>query len=349
MLQVERSRAGRRRQCAADTRRQSGYEDGRYCGSFTVVQDSDEELTLPSATAWETAVLPVLSEAEAAARARELGREVVLHRGRWWMRVVPGFYQPVHLLARLRPDEATRPTLKCWGLRASLAPDFAASANGSIPVHVLPDPRGYDIGRLAPSQRRKLRKHAAEFDIVALDRPDILLEQGYLIMREAHARNARVPLPERRQFERWAVSYFSPRRGLVLAALRHDRLLAFNTNSAVDGVAYGDTAYANAEGRRYALTTCLFHAFATVVSRCPSVDTLVDGLYARENHGLCHFKHALGLRVAHLPAQVWFARPAASLLRYARPHAYYRLTGRGLGPKEQRHLACRPRHPGGTS
>src|SRR3954447_12862449 len=110
---------------------------------------------------------------------RELGREVVLHRGRWWVRVVPGFYQPVHLLARMRPDEATRPTLRCWGLRASLAPEFAASANGSIPAHVLPDPRGYDAGRLAPSQRRKLRKHLPEFDLVALDRPDILLEQGY--------------------------------------------------------------------------------------------------------------------------------------------------------------------------
>src|SRR4051794_13120288 len=102
---------------------------------------------------------------------RELGREVVLHRGRWWVRVVPGFYQPVHLLARMRPDEATRPTLRCWGLRASLAPESAASANGSIPAHVLPDPRGYDAGRLAPSQRRKLRKHLPEFDLVALDRP----------------------------------------------------------------------------------------------------------------------------------------------------------------------------------
>ena len=205
---------------------------------------------------------------------RELGREVVLHRGRWWVRVVPGFYQPVHLLARMRPDEATRPTLRCWGLRASLAPESAASANGSIPAHVLPDPRSYDAGRLAPSQRRKLRKHLPEFDVVALDRPDILLEQGYPIMREAHARNRRVPLPGRRQFERWVASYFSPRRGLVLAAFRHGRLLAFNTNSAVDGVAYGDTAYANAEGRRYALTTGLFHAFATVVSRSAQASIL---------------------------------------------------------------------------
>ena len=65
---------------------------------------------------------------------------------------------------------------------------------------------------------------------MALDRPDILLEQGYPIMREAHARNRRVPLPGPRQFERWVASYFSPRRGLVLAALRHNRLLAFNTN-----------------------------------------------------------------------------------------------------------------------
>ena len=82
------------------------------------------------------------------------------------------------------------------------------------------------------------------------------------------------------------------------------------------------------------------------MSRSAGIDTLVDGLYARENRGLCHFKHALGLRVAHLPAQVWFARPAASLLRYAVPHAYYRLTGRGLALKEQPYLACWPRHPG---
>ena len=178
---------------------------------------------------------------------------------------------------------------------------------------------------------------------MALDRPDILLEQGYPIMREAHARNRRVPLPGPRQFERWVAS--DSRRGAAWSS-RPCATTACSPSTPTPPSTASPTAIRptpTPQGRRYALTTGLFHAFATVVSHSPGVETLVDGLYARENRGLCHFKHVLGLRVAHLPAQVWFARPAASLLRYAVPHAYYRLTGRGLALKEQPYLACWPR------
>jgi hypothetical protein len=278
---------------------------------------------------WADAALPVLSEEAMAAREREQGREVVAHGGRWWLQTAPGFYQPVCLMTPLRAEQATRPTALCWGFRAALAPEDAGRADAALTVHTLPDLGRYGPASLAPGQRRRVAKALREFDVVALDSPDLLLEQGYALVAEAHARNPGVPMPSRPRFERWAASYFAPRRGLVLAALRHGRLLAFNTQSAVEGVVYGETAYAGAEGRRHGLCACLFHAAATIASRTPGVHTLVDGQHARENQGLCDFKRSLGLELARVPALVWLAPVAGPLLRRVRPHAHYRLTGRG--------------------
>lgn len=278
---------------------------------------------------WEQASLPVLGEDEAAARDRELGRTVVEHRGRWWIRLAGGFYQPVALLAELDEAEATRPTPWCWGFRARLRPDAEARVNAAMPAHVLPNLRHHDLSRLAKSQRRRVRRALDEFEVVALRSPRLLLEQGHAVAMEARERNPDVPLPERAAFERWARSFFAPRRGLVLAALREGRLLAFNTNYAVGDVLYGDAVYAGREGQRHALAACLYHAAAIVAARRPELRTLVDGWHVRERPSLCEHKAALGLELVRLPTRAWFAPGVETLVRRLRPHGYYRLTGRG--------------------
>ena len=49
-------------------------------------------------------VVPVVGEAEKAQMLRRDGRRVVVHRGRWWAQTRPGFFQPVHALARLSEE-----------------------------------------------------------------------------------------------------------------------------------------------------------------------------------------------------------------------------------------------------
>ena len=75
------------------------------------------------------AMFKALTEAELAERRREDGARVIQHGGHYWEQVgAPGFYEPVHLLARLTPEEATAPTPLSWGYRAALRAEAAGAA-----------------------------------------------------------------------------------------------------------------------------------------------------------------------------------------------------------------------------
>jgi hypothetical protein len=280
---------------------------------------------IPIAQSWQDAVLPRQTEAGAAAWLREQGRVVVEHKGRYWVTVVPGFYQAVHLLARFRADEATCPSPWSWGFRARLAPEEAAAANATVSVHLLPDLAGYCAARLSSERRRKLRKGLSELDVVALRAPDILLEQGYGVALEAKGFSPGLRLAGPAAFRRWIMSYFAPERGLIVAGLEGGRLLGFCTNFAIDGTAYQDMLYVGAEGRRRHLALCLFHCSASIAGRDASVGELMNGLHMRERPGVSAFKRGLGLEVVCLPTRVWIAPLFKPLLRRSHPEAYRRL------------------------
>ena len=93
------------------------------------------------------AVVRPWSEEALADQLREKGRTVRLAHGRFWQALKPGFYGPMHWLARLTPDQARRPG-PCWGFLARLDDDFVDQANASIPVHVIPDLDAYGFESL---------------------------------------------------------------------------------------------------------------------------------------------------------------------------------------------------------
>ena len=57
---------------------------------------------------WRDARLAMMTEAGVAEWLASDGVRVVEHRGRHWQEVVPGFFQPVHYLARFDADSARR-------------------------------------------------------------------------------------------------------------------------------------------------------------------------------------------------------------------------------------------------
>jgi hypothetical protein len=278
---------------------------------------------------WGDASLPVLSEAECGEWYKARGRRVVEHRGRLWVESRRYFFQPVHHLAKLSAHEATRPARSCLGFRARLAEDAWEWANGSLPAHTFPDPQSYDLGRLRQTPRRQVRQGLRAVDVVALEIPDLILDQGYAVAAEAHARDNGIDLPGPATFRKNILSFFSPRRGLILAAVRDQHLLGFSLTSAVDAAAYHDMVYVTAQGLANKVPVCLFHAFATLVSRRPQVQELMHGVHVRDDEGLCEFKRRIGLVVTPLPARAWFAGGLDGLLRRARPQKYYQVTGRG--------------------
>lgn len=271
----------------------------------------------------------MLTEAEFASWQEELGRRVTKSRGRYWEQVVPGFWQPIHPLAQLRQEEAAKPTRLCWGFRARLASEDEEHANVEIPVHLVPNLPGYSLQRLSKRRRQQVRTALREIDVVAVLAPDILIDQGYELAEEAHAQNAHVRLPSPSGFRRVIEFYLRPGRGLVLAAMRHGRLLGFTLSHGVDGAAYEHLGFIGHEGFKHNVSLALFHVLTLIAQRTPGTGDLANGLHAREQGGLCAFKRSQGLEVVRMPGRAWFAPMAERLLRRLRPHPYYRLTGRG--------------------
>lgn len=273
--------------------------------------------------------VPDVSEAEWAEHVRSRGRRVVRHRGRFWQQLYPGFYRPVHDMARLSAQEATRPTPACWGFQARLTDHDAHRANAAIPTHLVTDLDGFDEASLPKTRRHALRKARERARLVELTGPALLREQGYEVLASAHERTGYGRLPSRDAYLASLDGSTGPAAGVVLAGIVDGRLGGYLTGHAVDGTAYAVTSVVATWALRSNMATGLHYEFLHACRRARTITEIVDGLHAREDEGLCRNKEMLGVPLVRLPARVTMAPGAATLIRRRNPHKYYRLTGRG--------------------
>ncbi len=275
-----------------------------------------------------TATFSVLTEQELASHRRDEGVRVIYHGGHYWEQVgVPGFLQPVHLLARLTPEEATRPAPFVWGYRAALTPESAGAANGRVPIMRLPDLGNYDWKSLSSSRRNSLRKCQRLVKIVQLTGPALLLEQGYEVVVDALARTRHKTPPSREQYESRARRYFQGDHWCVLAGMIDDRLGGYIDGYVVDGVAYWHSAYYATWALPTNIATGLIFEFAQVCRRLGNVQMLMGGLHSREDPQLSRFKADMGFVLDPIPIKWSMNFLAQAFIRRRRPHTYYRLTG----------------------
>jgi hypothetical protein len=274
------------------------------------------------------AALTLLTEKELAERRRAEGVRVIEHAGRYWEQIgAPGFFQPVHLLARLTPEEATRPTPFSWGYRAALTPETAAAANGMLPIVRIADLARYDFDSLSSNRRNKLRKCQRLVQIVQLTGPALLLEQGYEVVVDALSRTRHKPIPSPEKFVTTVKRYFQGGHWCILAGLIDGRLGGFIDGYVVDGIAYGLNAYYATWALPANISTGLVFEFAQILRRLKCVHTMVAGLYAPEVPQLSKFKDDMGIIVEQIPTRWDMNVLARHFIRWRRPHAYYRLTG----------------------
>ncbi|MBN1093880.1 hypothetical protein JKP75_15760 [Blastococcus sp. TML/M2B] len=273
--------------------------------------------------------MPVVTEAEMAASLARSGAPVVEHRGRLWTPTLPGFYRPVHLLARLSDAQATRPAPTAWGYQACLADDDARHADAAVPVHLVTDLDAFEEPRLSKSRRRSLRKAREHVRFVELTGAELLLREGYEVLRSAHARSGAGRLPSRRGYEAQVSRLGDPAHGIVIAGLVDGRLAGYTSGHAVDGTAYARDMVVASWALDTGISTGLTYEFFWACRRNPAVREVVDGLHAREDEGLCRYKEMSGIPLRRVPARLWMVPGAAQVLRRLDPHKYYRLSGRG--------------------
>jgi hypothetical protein len=187
--------------------------------------------------------------------------------------------------------------------------------------------KDYDFNSLSSNRRTKIRKCQRLVRLVQLTGPELLLEQGYEVVTDALSRTQHKALPSREDYAATVKKYFQGGHWCVVAGLIDGRLGGYADGYAVDGIAYGCSAYYATWALPTNISTGLVFEFAQICRRLETIHMLVNGLHAREHAQLSQFKDDMGFVVEHIPIKWEMNALVRSLIRWRRPHAYYRLTG----------------------
>jgi len=272
-------------------------------------------------------VVPVVSEAEMAKHLQRRGQSVTVHRGRYWKQTRPGFFRPVHPLARLTAYEATRPSWTSWGFQACLAECDVSYANGAVPVYLISDFDEFREDRLSSSRRYKLRRSRKHARLVQLTGDALLREQGYDVLQSSHSRTGYGTMPTKEQYLANLDAFVEPAQGVVLAGIIDGRLGGYVTGYAVDGTAYVHDVVIATDALKSGISTGLTYEFMFACGRAENINEMMHGMHVREDEGLCRYKEWMGLPLRRVPSRVNMLPGAASLIRRRNPDKFYRLTG----------------------
>ena len=272
-------------------------------------------------------VIQSLTAAEFATWQGKLGKNIVEHQGNYWQETVIGFYEPIHWLARFRSPQATNPTPLSWGFRVTLSEDEVNAANASMPIHLLPNLKNYDLQTLNTKRRSQIRKCRNLVKIVELTSPIILQEQGYEVVVSGLTRTAYTKPPLKDEYLKEITKYFYHKGHLVLAGFIGEKLGGYIGGYVVDGTAYIETTMIATEALSTNIGSGLIFEFAQICRRSSEVHELINGLHSRENESLCVFKQQMGFEVKYVPAKVQMNSIIENFIKWKYPHKYYRLTG----------------------
>lgn len=274
------------------------------------------------------ALLTSMTEEQLAIWKKQERAHAIFCRGHYWEELRRGFYQPIHLLARLSVEQAQRPTLWCWGYRAALREDDAAAANGSIAVHLLSNVKDYDVQTIFRKRRTHLRKCLKLVKIVRLTGTHLLEKQGYEVLLSALKRTRHALPPSKKDYLDGLTTNRTHEHRLVLAGIIDNRLGGYVDGHAIDGTAYINNVYIATEALSTSIGTGLIFEFIQACRRSGTINEVVYGQHSREDPALCQFKEAMGFAIKHIPARVKITPIINEYLCWRHPHPYYRLTGR---------------------
>jgi hypothetical protein len=271
-----------------------------------------------------------MSEAELAASPREPGR-VVQHRGRYWRETYRGLFEPIHPMARLTVEEATRPSRLCWGYHATLVETERASANASKPMHLLADLEAYGPHVLSANRRYHLRRSQRQVEFAQVLDLGPLEDEAYGVFRSAQGRtnNPFRTVRSRAQFIEEMTWFTSRPSAIILAGLLDGRLGGWIAGFAVDGTAYVELVDISTDALSSHISTGLHFTFADICRRSGGIREIAHSPHIPEDPALAVFKEGIGFPVVRVPSRFWMAPFAEPIIRRRRPFLHYRLTGSG--------------------
>jgi len=260
---------------------------------------------------WAGLSFPVLELDEMAAGQAAVEDKVHFHRGVWWRRARPGFYQPCFPFQEVNPAES-------WPKRTNALAGFthltsAGVENASYRAIVRPNTFTYSIAQLSRDRRHSVRRGLANLEVRPIERLTDLLEDGFRVYaswreRAGWGRNK----VARGSYAGWISRAFSRPKRIALGAYSGETLVAFMLPYAVCHVASPAFIASHTDYLKSCPNEALFHAFLSITRQTPGAQMADFGTVSAKPT-LDRFKERFG-ELTDFPAYTWInplVRPAA--------------------------------------
>jgi len=257
---------------------------------------------------------------------RKLGMKFHFSGGIWWREVKPLFYQPAMITTRIAPGAASPHLWSSLGGYYHMAPDGAES-NGAITANEISDPVGYDLKSLK-RKRNQIQRALGFFRIQPVTSLQDLLTSGYDVYVDWEQRigDVRTRRSNPETYRRWVKSVLEHPYGLVLGAYAEERLAAFMTIYAMDGVANCSKIFAHSDFHQQTPSSALLFAFVKIAGNNPEIRRVWHGL-RHTNPSLQRYKAVMGFDLVSYPAYIRIRAGIRPLVRWCFPSEYRRLMG----------------------
>ena len=243
----------------------------------------------------------VFSEAELADYLIASGVRVVEVRGNLWRNsyapspISRYAWTPLNRWVPLTQDVVGYPT------RSALA--YRARAAESVPTRfsfaVFRDLSTYGEHSMNRHRARDTRKALQRYEYRRLDSPDLLLAQGWQVMRDAFAFRGMRPPVDQATYRRRAQAVFEAKPPVVWAALSNGQLAGYVTSYATGSEATLETAYISPSFRDNRVGLGLYWLTVTGWARASGVRNVWAG--GTMPGGIDDFKTSIGAVLEHVP------------------------------------------------
>jgi len=256
----------------------------------------------------------------------KVGSRLHFSNGVWWRQVKPFFYLPANFMTRLVPHQAKpNPWLAVGGYYHMVPP--GAPGNGAIVINEIRDPSNYGLQSLQAKKRQQIRRLLSQFRIARVEKLNDLLTDGFRVYLDWEKRkNPRVKRSNPVVFGRWMTNLFHHPHKLILGSYDGDRLVAFLTAEAVEGVANATDFFSDSSYARQAPSVALRYAYAKIAAQSPAIHKVCDGFRSLID-SLEHLKALLGFQQVSYPAFISLRSVFRPIVRFLMPVEYRRLMG----------------------
>lgn len=263
----------------------------------------------------------VFSESELAAYLTARGNRVVEYRGNLWRNnyapnpISRYAWTPLHRWVPLPADAVGYPTHSAMAYRALAA----ESDSATFAYTVFRNLSAYGEQSMNRQRARYTRQALARYEYRMLDDPDLLLAQGWDVMRDASAFRGTRPPASEAAYRRRVVATFEAKPPVVWAALSDGRLVAYETTYATGSEATLEKLYISPAHRRGNVGFGMYWVALTGWASVPGVRHAWAG--GTMPGGVDQFKLSIGAGLEQVPVHAGMRRPVQLGYRALKPEA----------------------------